>query len=126
MTHPTLSTDEVELINDKERYILHILALLPASRQNVPVFWCADNDMALEREQRGVRKAKASAAQPHVAKQPEVRTGFSRQKSHSLVEPQAKALKPVCVALRGGRAGLSSSAGRAGLHSPEQQEQAWG
>ena len=46
-SHPTLSTDEVQLVHYEEADTLNVLPLLPPPRQHVPVLWSTDDDVAL-------------------------------------------------------------------------------
>ena len=46
-SHPTLSTNEVQLVHYEEADTLNILPLLPPPRQHVPVLWSTDDNVAL-------------------------------------------------------------------------------
>ena len=51
--YPTLSSNEVEFVHDKETDILHILPLFPPAGQHIPVLRSTDDDITLH-QNRGV------------------------------------------------------------------------
>ena len=73
---PVAAANEVELVDDEEGDVLHVLALLPAAAQHVPLLGRGDDDVALL-QRLGVRRRLANQLH-HVQAQPH-RTKLHRQ-----------------------------------------------
>ena len=78
--HPVLSTNQMQLVHNKQVYILHILPLLPPPGEDVPVLRCRHDDCPLLEEA-------------------EVSTGLPRQLHYLLAQSLAKPDMPVRVHL---------------------------
>lgn len=46
ISYPILATNKVSLIYNKETDVLDIFPLFPSAGQNVPLVWCADDDVS--------------------------------------------------------------------------------
>ena len=78
--HPVLSTNQMQLVHNKQVYILHILPLLPPPGEDVPVLRCRHDDCPLLEEA-------------------EVSTGLPRQLHYLLAQSLAKPDMPVRIHL---------------------------
>ena len=50
-SHPFITTNQVQLVRNKQTDRLHVFPLLPTPRQHIPLLRCADDDVALDRNQ---------------------------------------------------------------------------
>ena len=55
LPYPVLSLNQVQLVGNKEGHVLHVLSLLPTTGHDVPSFWGADDNVALEQVKRRAR-----------------------------------------------------------------------
>lgn len=75
-THPIFAPNEMHFIHDEEVDVLDVLALLPASREDVPFLRGADDDVPF-------------------AQQLQVSAGLPRQQDHLLIETLLELFIPV-------------------------------
>lgn len=80
-SYPVFSSDEVSLVHDEQADVLDVLPLLPASRQDVPFVWCADDDVTFSQEL-------------------QICAGFTRQQHHLFIQDVLELLVPVDKHLR--------------------------